>query len=301
MNNTQQFCRTKAIQRVACPGLERFFDEYLHGQGQPVILIDAMKNWPAMSKWSFEFFRSRYGSESVMPKTWLGPDCLKLMKLADFLDYLDDPAKPARGFWLDAKTMRPCGQPAGDAPTPLYLAWKCFWQHPELLDDIELSPKFVEDWRGLLPEAFRKMLDVHTKYYSGGLLIGPTDCQVGLHYDFLNAHSYLAQIAGRKRCVLFGPNDSAAVYQGEVDVDNPDFDRHPLFRTATAYECILEPGELLFMPYHWWHHVVGLEKSITVNYNFFNRANFANHMEFLLQIMPTIVNGLAQAPEDAPH
>ncbi len=219
------------------------------------------------------------------------------MKFADFLDYLDAPEKPTRGFWLDAKTMRPCGQPTGNSGSPLYLAWKVFWQHPELLNDIELSPTFVEDWRPLLPEALRKTLDTNTKYYSGGLMIGPQNCRVGLHYDYLNAHSYLAQIAGRKRCVLFGPEDSAAVYQGEVDVDNPDFDKHPLFRTATAHECILEPGELLFMPYHWWHHVVGLEKSITVNYNFFNRANFGKHIEFLLQVLPSMVKGLSQAPD----
>ena len=71
--------------------------------------------------------------------------------------------------------------------------------------------------------------------------------------------------------MLFSPEDSAALYDGEVNPDAPDFEKFPLFRNATPYECTIGLGELLFMPAQWWHHVVGLEKSITVNYNFFNR------------------------------
>ena len=128
-------------------------------------------------------------------------------------------------------------------------------------------------------------------------MIGPKNAQIGLHYDFLETHAYLAQIVGRKRCVLFSPDDSAALYDGAVNPDEPEFERFPLFRNATAYECILEPGELLFIPYRWWHHVVALDNSITVNYNFFNRVNFGAFLTSLFQALPDIVDGLAQSPE----
>jgi ribosomal protein L16 Arg81 hydroxylase len=170
-------------------------------------------------------------------------------------------------------------------------------RHPELLDDVELSPKFMEDWLPLLPAALRRTLDQATRYFSAGILIGPKNAQIGLHHDFLETHAYLAQIAGRKRCVLFSPEDSAALYRGDVNVDAPDFEKFPLFRNATAYECTLEPGELLFIPYRWWHHVVGLEKSITVNYNFFNHVNFGAYLTHLLRDLPAVVEGLALSPE----
>jgi ribosomal protein L16 Arg81 hydroxylase len=121
---------------------------------------------------------------------------------------------------------------------------------------------------------------------------------MGLHYDFLESHAYLAQIVGKKRCTLFSPEDSAALYDGKVNVDAPDFDKFPLLRDATAYECTLEPGELLFMPHRWWHHVVGLEKSITVNYNFFNRVNLGGYITYLLRDLPALVEGIGQCADE---
>jgi ribosomal protein L16 Arg81 hydroxylase len=156
----------------------------------------------------------------------------------------------------------------------------------------------VEDWLPLLPEALREVLGRATRYFSAGVLIGPAGSVARLHTDFLHTHAYLAQIAGRKRCTLFSPEDSAFLYEGRVDPDAPNLDEFPLFRQATAFECTLEPGELLFMPWRWWHHVVALEKSITVNYNFFNRVNFTSYFNDLLKYLPSLVNGLENCPAE---
>jgi hypothetical protein len=217
--------------------------------------------------------------------------------MTDFIDYLTAPDGRAPGLWVDSETLHPCAGPADISDYPLYLPWRAFATHPELLDDIKLSPVFVEDWLPLLPEAFRVVMDQATQYFSAGVLIGPKGSQLGLHYDFLRSHAYLAQIVGRKRCVLFSPEDSAALYDGKADVAAPDFDKFPLLQNVTAYECILEPGELLFIPSRWWHHVVGLEKTVTVNYNFFNRMNFGGYVTLLLRELPAMVEGIAQLPE----
>jgi len=161
-----------------------------------------------------------------------------------------------------------------------------------LLEDLELTPNFVEDWTPLLPSAVRRVLDQGTKYFSAGLVIGQQGSTSALHYDFLHTHAFLAQIVGKKRCVLYSPSDTAAMYNGYVDPDRPDFEKFPLLRKATAFECILEPGDLLFIPCDWWHHVVALEKSITVSYNFFNRVNFRAYLTDLLQNVPAVVHSL---------
>lgn len=298
MSVTTECCRKVPIERRCGLIPEDFHHRYLTGSGKPVIVTDALNTWRARTKWSFEFFKSRYGSERVVPSIWPGDKYLKVIELGDYIDYLNEPGKKTPGFWIDLATKLPCAEPAETPDTPLYLTgWRAFNLHPELLDDVELSPKFAEDWLPLLPPAFRKVLEETTKYLSGGFLMGPAGSVATLHYDILRTHAYLAQIIGRKKCTLFSPDDSGAIYNGKVDPEQPDFNRFPLFRNATAFECVLEPGELLFMPSGWWHHVVALEKSITVSYNFFNRVNFGYYMADLLQDLPTIVSGLEKYPD----
>ena len=289
--------RKVSIERASGLTPDVFLLRYLSGLGKPVIVTDAITSWNALSHWSFDFFKKRYGSDRVGPRIFTGVGHLKPMPLSEYINYLDAPEAIPGGLWIDPKTLHPRPAPATLA-SPLYLAWNVFPAHPELLDDIELSPSFVEDWLPLLPAAFRKNMDTATRYFSAGLMIGTTNSQTRLHYDFLDSHAYLAQIVGSKSCLLFSPEDSAALYEGKVDLNEPDFEKFPLFRKATAYECTLHPGELLFIPYRWWHHVVNLEKSITVNYNFFNRVNFGAYMTHLLRDLPALVEGLQNSPED---
>ena len=76
-------------------------------------------------------------------------------------------------------------------------------------------------------------------------------------------------VAGRRRFTLFPIDQVANLYVGPldftpagqaislVDINNPDFDRHPRFREALAHAEVaeLEPGDALYMPSLWWHHV----------------------------------------------
>jgi ribosomal protein L16 Arg81 hydroxylase len=65
---------------------------------------------------------------------------------------------------------------------------------------------------------------------------------------------------------------------------------------ATAYEGVIGPGDLLFMPSNWWHHVRGLEKSITVSHNFFNEVNFSHHLTSLLKRTPKLLDAIEKFP-----
>ena len=54
-----------------------------------------------------------------------------------------------------------------------------------------------------------------------------------------------------------------------VPLENPDFQRYPRFREALAAARVaeLEPGDALFIPYGWWHHVQSLRSfNVLVNY-----------------------------------
>lgn len=99
------------------------------------------------------------------------------------------------------------------------------------------------------------------------------------HYDALNNIACCA--VGRRRFTLFPPEQIANLYPGPleptpggqavsvVDFDSPDFERHPRFREALAAgrDAVLEPGDAVFIPSLWWHHVQALEPfNVLVNY-----------------------------------
>jgi Cupin-like domain len=88
-------------------------------------------------------------------------------------------------------------------------------------------------------------------------------------------------VAGRRRFTLFPPEQIANLYIGPLDfaptgapmslvsLRNPDFERYPRFREALAAAHVAEtaPGDAIFIPPLWWHHVESLESfNVLVNY-----------------------------------
>ncbi|OYZ29250.1 MAG: cupin, partial [Novosphingobium sp. 16-62-11] len=80
---------------------------------------------------------------------------------------------------------------------------------------------------------------------------------------------------------LFPPDQFANLYLGPLDVtpagrpvslvdfDNPDFSRHPRYREALAHAQVvdLHPGDALFIPSLWYHHVDATAPfNVLVNY-----------------------------------
>ena len=99
------------------------------------------------------------------------------------------------------------------------------------------------------------------------------------HVDEWNNVACVA--AGRRRFTLFPPEQIANLYIGPLDfaptgaamsmvsLRDPDFMRFPKFRDALAVSqvAVLEPGDCIFIPPLWWHHVESLEPfNMLVNY-----------------------------------
>ena len=102
---------------------------------------------------------------------------------------------------------------------------------------------------------------------------------VPTHYDL--SSNIACVVAGRRRFTLFPPEQLVNLYVGPLEftlagqpismvhLDRPDFDRYPKFRDALAQAQFaeLEPGDALFIPYMWWHHVESLAPfNVLVNY-----------------------------------
>lgn len=53
-----------------------------------------------------------------------------------------------------------------------------------------------------------------------------------------------------------------------MDVENVDEKSFPLFSQIDKYECILEAGDILYIPVKWWHFVKSLDNSFSVSFWF---------------------------------
>jgi hypothetical protein len=99
------------------------------------------------------------------------------------------------------------------------------------------------------------------------------------HFD--ESNNVACVVSGTRRFTLFPPEQIGNLYIGPlghaptgtpislVSMANPDFGRFPRFREALAASCVAElaPGDAIYIPTLWWHHVQSLGKyNILVNY-----------------------------------
>ncbi|HEX5688225.1 MAG TPA: cupin-like domain-containing protein [Ideonella sp.] len=121
-------------------------------------------------------------------------------------------------------------------------------------------------------------------------------------------------VVGRRRFTLLPPDEVGNLYIGPlehtlagqptslVDFNNPDLARFPKFAQALRRAQVAElgPGDAIFMPSMWWHHVEALDPfNLLVNYWW---RQSPEHMDspmaaLLLAIMS--VRDLPQAQRDA--
>jgi len=102
---------------------------------------------------------------------------------------------------------------------------------------------------------------------------GPGGTVTPLHTD--PDHNLLCQVVGRKYVRLYGPGCDEAMYPrrdsihanaSRVALEDPDPARFPLFAAAPYAECVLGPGEMLYVPPGHWHYVRSLSTSLSVNF-----------------------------------
>lgn len=119
--------------------------------------------------------------------------------------------------------------------------------------------------------------------------------RVAAHFDLMENVGVV--VAGRRRFTLFPPDQIANLYVGPieltpagtpvslVDPADPDLRRFPRFAEAmeTAQSAELQPGDAIYIPYHWWHAVDSLEPvNLFVNYWWNSTPAVANPYDALM-------------------
>ena len=134
----------------------------------------------------------------------------------------------------------------------------------------------IEQWLPGLSEANHLELDGLSPITS--IWLGNRST-VSAHFDFPT--NIACCVVGQRTFTLFPPEQLANLYLGPldltpagqqislVDFDKPDLIRYPLFEQAlaAAIRIELEPGDAVFIPSMWWHHVRARDSiNVLINY-----------------------------------
>jgi hypothetical protein len=132
---------------------------------------------------------------------------------------------------------------------------------------------------------------------------------VAPHFDV--ADNLACVTVGRRRFILFPPEQTANIYPGPMDItpasvpismvslDKPDLERFPRYREAldSAFVAELEPGDAVYIPYLWWHGVQSLSGLSALTNYWWNRDDAAARYPYALLLRLSYVLYRGMRPE----
>jgi len=219
----------KSIDRVCGLSKKDFLQQYFKPQ-KPVILEDAISNWPAYERWNFDYIRLVAGNKTV-PLYDDRPVDHKdgfnephaTMNMADYIDLLEREPTKFRIF-----------------------LWNLLKEVPELQKDF-------------------KQLDLGLPILKGlpMLFFGGQKSYTFMHYDIDLANIFHIHFQGEKRVVLFDQKQTEFMYKvphslivrEDIDFANPDYIKWPGLNLIKGFEGTLKHGDVLYMPEGYWHYM----------------------------------------------
>jgi hypothetical protein len=225
-------------------------DEFLESfycVNRPVIITGMMDDWPALRKWSLDYFEEKLGDREV--DVQLGREAngnyeadrekyRRRMRFSQFIEKVRT-SGVTNDFYITANN--------NSANKDVL---------PELWDDIVQIPE---------------LLNAATPHH-GFFWFGPAGTITPFHHDLTN--NLMAQVIGRKR-VLLAPSWDMPLMRNLRDVycvvDGRKTAPAPRARLGEPQilECRLAPGEVLFLPVGCLHFVEALDVSATVSFTNF--------------------------------
>ena len=221
--NLQNIDRVKSISKTD------FIQNYLKPQ-VPVVIENLVDDWPAVSKWNFDYIKQKVG-DKIVPLYDDRPVDYKdgfnephaTMKMSDYIDLLQKEPTKYRIF--------------------LYNVLK---EVPELQEDFDF------------PDVGLRLMKSLPMLFFGG-----EDSHTFMHYDIDLANILHFHFQGKKECILYPNEEKKHLYKvphslithESIDFSNPDFERWPALQHANGYRTELEHGNVLYMPEGYWHYM----------------------------------------------
>lgn len=230
------------IPRVKNITKDDFIENYFKPQ-KPVVLEQAIADWPAFTKWNLDYMKEvagditvpLYDNRPVQHKDGFNEPHAK-MKMADYVDLLKKEPTKYRIF-----------------------LWNILKEVPALQKDYAFPDFGLRLLKGL-PMLF----------------FGGRDSYTFMHYDIDLANIFHFHFDGEKEVVLFPQSETKKIYKvpyslithESIDFSNPDYQKWPALRHANGFKTTLKHGEVLYMPEGFWHYM----KYITPGFSMSLRA-----------------------------
>ncbi|XP_014229131.1 jmjC domain-containing protein 5 isoform X1 [Trichogramma pretiosum] len=233
------------VQHYFKPSMELFYNNIFQPK-VPAILKGCIEHWKALTLWKDVGYLQRIAGNRTVPieigSRYTDDDWTQsLITFADFLKTHITNRNNEIGYLAQHQLFNQIPELKNDFSIPDYCSFS----------DKEDSEEFP---------------DINAWF-------GPSGTVSPLHYDPKN--NLLCQVFGYKRIILYGPGDSDNLYPYEtkmlcntakVDPYNPNYKDYPRFQDSKGSMCYLKPGDMLFIPPKWWHHVVGLTSSFSISF-----------------------------------
>lgn len=208
---------------------------------RPVLIAGAIDDWQALSLWSPDYFKARHGSRPVR-----------------VLDRVYSLRRDARYETMELRAYVDKMRNGPDSQRYYLEQWDPFSYAPELKAHVR-SPAYVRASSALPPRCW----------------MGSPGVLTPLHADLF--HNLFAQIHGKRSVLLVRSKDGRrlgqpalhdeAVYsEPPLDIESVEARQRLTALGVHAIQCVLEPGDLLFVPGGWYHQVRSLTETIMANF-----------------------------------
>jgi hypothetical protein len=217
---------------------------------KPVILEGLAKDWPAVKKWSFDSLAKVCGDARVVVDSYNSARA-RDVTFGQFVEMLRE-------------------QNAGKAQ-PLYLQeWLYMASCPQLAQDIPELTVAQYDFRR---ELFGDKISTNHQ-----LWIGQKGATTRLHQDSYVIDVMHVQIVGEKHWCVMPPD----AFLGINDVGHLDFSTLVQQVSARFMQCVLKPGDVLYLPAEWYHRIELLSDSIGQGRKCLDQVNLQQYMRLRL-------------------
>ena len=215
---------------------------------KPVLLKNYAKNWPALSKWTYDFLKEKAGEHKVkLHGKWQDNEPTKIemppvkeVPFSEYLDMLENDVESDLRIFL----------------------FNLFKLVPELVNDFDFPP-IMEGWLKDYPYMF----------------FGCAGSNVRLHYDIDLSNVFITQFKGTKRVTLFDQSQTKYLYKlpftthSAADLSDVDYEKYPALKYAHGYRCDLHHGDTLFMPSGIWHYMDYVDGSFSLSLRTLNPSS----------------------------
>ena len=252
-NPLHSFKNLESICEIDELSLEQFVSEFKQKE-KPIKITNTINHWPAIdnnskSQWNMEYFGRIMGHRTVP---------IEIGNRYTDLDWTQ--TLMTTNTFIKEYVLNSNPKSVG------YLAQhELFNQIPELSDDFDI-PLYCYSGE-------------NDEDISINMWLGPSNTVSPMHTD--PKHNCLCQVFGQKYVRLYTSNQTEFLYPydpndmlsntSQIDLDQ-DFHEivksFPKFEKAKGYECIIGPGDILYIPPKCWHFVKSLSNSCSLSFWF---------------------------------